>query len=113
MSTISTHVLDTERGKPVAGMEIALFKVSNGQRIQLTKESTNQNGRIENLCSHNSVLENGTYCLNFSTESYFRQDRSSVFYPSVEVVFNINGEQENYHIPLILSSFGYSTYRGS
>ena len=113
MSKISTHVLDTERGNPVSGMEITLFKIVEGERIQLSKECTNQHGRVDDLCSLDRVLESGAYCLHFFTETYFLQGRSSVFYPYVEVVFNIDSGQENYHIPLILSSFGYSTYRGS
>jgi 5-hydroxyisourate hydrolase len=113
MSQISTHVLDTGLGKPVHGMEITLYKIVDGQRIELASEHTNINGRIENLDVSNSIQESGTYCLHFSTEEYFLQNSISVFYPYVEVVFNINGEQPKYHIPLVLSSFGYSTYRGS
>jgi len=113
MSRISTHVLDTGLGKPVQGMEITLYKIVNGQRIELASEHTNSNGRIENLDASDSIQESGTYCLHFSTEAYFLQNSISVFYPYVEVVFNINVEQPKYHIPLVLSSFGYSTYMGS
>jgi 5-hydroxyisourate hydrolase len=113
MSKISTHVLDTGIGKPVCGMEITLFSIVNGQRIELAAGRTNNNGRIENLGASNGILESGTYCLHFSTEAYFLQDGSSVFYPYVEVVFKIDREQPSYHIPLVLSSFGYSTYMGS
>ena len=84
-----------------------------GQRIELAKRPTNDNGRIEDLGTGHDALEDGTYCLHFSTEAYFLRDRTSVFYPFVEVVFNIDGKQPNYHIPLVLSPFGYSTYMGS
>jgi len=113
MSRISTHVLDTGLGEPVHGMEITLSRIVKGQRIELAKERTKKDGRIENLGTDTSVLEDGTYCLHFSTEAYFLKDRTSVFYPYVEVVFNIDGKQPNYHIPLVLSPFGYSTYMGS
>jgi len=113
MSKISTHVLDIVLGKPASGMEIILFSLNKGQRIELASGRTNDNGNIENLCTKNSTLENGTYCLHFSTGEYFLKNRISEFYPYVEVAFNIEGNQPNYHIPLVLSPFGYSTYRGS
>ena len=113
MSRISTHVLDTRLGKPVHGMEITLSRIVKGQGIELAKGRTNNNGRIDDLGTGNGALEDGTYCLHFSTEAYFLKDRTSVFYPYVEVVFNIDGKQPNYHIPLVLSPFGYSTYMGS
>jgi len=113
MSRISTHVLDTGLGEPAHGMEITLSRVVKGQRIELAKGRTNNNGRIDDLGTGTSTLEAGTYCLHFSTEAYFLKDRTSVFYPYVEVIFNIVGKQPNYHIPLVLSSFGSSTYMGS
>jgi 5-hydroxyisourate hydrolase len=113
MSKISTHVLDAALGKPASGMEITLLRLLHGQRSELALERTNVNGRIENLGSDKGTLENGTYCLHFSTEAYFKENRISVFYPYVEIVFTLEHNQPNYHIPLVLSPFGYSTYRGS
>jgi len=113
MSKISTHVLDIVLGKPASGMEITLFSLNKGQRIELASGRTNANGSVENLSANKSTLENGTYCLHFSTGAYFLQNRISVFYPYVEIAFNIERNQPTYHIPLVLSPFGYSTYRGS
>ena len=113
MSTISTHVLDTGVGKPVSGMDVTLFNVMNGQRTEVAHDRTGSNGRIEKLGGKQEALRKGTYCLHFSTEPYFLNQSREVFYPYVEVTFHIDGQQPNYHIPLVLSPFGYVTYRGT
>lgn len=113
MSTISTHVLDTGTGKPVSELDVTLFSIVNGQRRELATECTNSNGRIEKLSGSQKALKKGTYCLQFSTEAYFLNQGREVFYPYVEVTFQIDGQQPNYHIPLVLSPFGYVTYRGT
>lgn len=113
MTRISTHVLDSGSGKPVHGMEVTLFSVVKGQRIELARGVTGNNGRIENLGADDGVLKDGTYCLHFATGNYYTRDRVSVFYPYVEVAFNVDGKQPNYHVPLVFSPFGYSTYMGA
>ena len=113
MTRISTHVLDSGLGEPVHGMEITLFRIVEGERIELARGRTGNNGRIENLNTADGVLQGGTYCLHFATGKYFTRDRVSVFYPYVEVVFNMDGRKPNYHIPLVFSPFGYSTYMGA
>ena len=113
MSTISTHVLDTGVGKPVAGMDVTLFSIVNGQRRKLATQRTNANGRIEKWGGSQEALQKGTYCLHFSTEPYFLNESRDIFYPYVEVTFHIDGQQPNYHIPLVLSLFGYMIYRGT
>jgi len=113
MTRISTHVLDSGQGKPVNGMEITLSRIVEGRRVELARERTANNGRIENLCAANDVLQEGAYCLHFATGKYFSNNNTSVFYPFVDVVFNIGGDQANYHIPLVFSAFGYSTYMGA
>ena len=114
MIRVSTHVLDSGSGEPVHGMEITLSRIVKGQRIELARERTGSHGRIEDLgAAADDVLQNGSYCLHFATGEYFIKDRISVCYPYVEVVFNIDSKQPNYHIPLVFSPFGYSTYMGS
>lgn len=113
MTRISTHVLNSARGEPVCGMEITLSRVVEGQRIELARERTANNGRIENLGAAADALEEGVYCLHFATGEYFAGDGVTVFYPHVDVVFNLDGKHPNCHIPLVFSPFGYSTYMGS
>ena len=104
MSHITTHVLDTALGLPAAGVPVALFR--NGDH--LADGRTDADGRVSQLGP--DVLENGGYTLLFDTAAYFG-DRES-FYQRVIIDFTVSGP-EHYHVPLLLSPFGYSTYRGS
>ena len=104
MSHLSTHVLDTALGKPAAGIPVALFQ--NGEL--LAEGTTDADGRVATLGP--DVLAAGGYTLLFDVAAYFG-DRPA-FYPRVIVDFAITGP-EHYHVPLLLSPFGYSTYRGS
>jgi 5-hydroxyisourate hydrolase len=111
MSSITTHVLDTAAGKPAEGVPIRLESLASDQTWSLVaKGVTNADGRIQNFISADTVLENGTYRMNFETAAYLK---GNGFYPYVEVVFEIKDSSQHYHIPLLLSPFGYSTYRGS
>ncbi|MBI4369461.1 MAG: hydroxyisourate hydrolase [Elusimicrobia bacterium] len=113
MSPITTHVLDTARGKPAKGVPIVLEFQSNGAWKKLAQKTTNANGRISDLIPKSTVLKAGLYRMTFDTASYFRQKNRERFYPSVMVIFEIKNPGEHFHIPLLLSPFGYSTYRGS
>jgi 5-hydroxyisourate hydrolase len=113
MTRISTHVLDSGSGEPVHGMEITLSRMVEGQRIELARGRTGSHGRIESLWVADEVLKQGAYCLHFATGEYFIKDSAFVCYPYIEVVFNLDGKQPNYHIPLVFSPYGYSTYMGS
>ena len=104
MSHLSTHVLDTALGKPAPGIPVALFQ--NGEL--LAEGTTDADGRVATLGPDTLVA--GGYTLLFDTAAYFR-DRPA-FYPRVIVDFTITGP-EHYHVPVLLSPFGYSTYRGS
>ena len=104
MSHLSTHVLDTALGKPAAGIPVALFQ--NGEL--LAEGTTDVDGRVATLGP--DVLAAGGYTLLFDTAAYC--GASPAFYPRVIVDFSITGP-EHYHVPLLLSPFGYSTYRGS
>ena len=112
MSSISTHVLDTALGKPASGVPIHLQKENGKEWDSITKGVTNADGRIPEFISKDKVLVSGTYRMTFETKTYFEKQKVSVFYPVVHVIFEIK-EGQHYHIPLLLSPFGYSTYRGS
>jgi 5-hydroxyisourate hydrolase len=113
VSQITTHILDTARGCPASGVTITLSQLENGEWLQIGGGETNDDGRVAQLCPENTVLGAGTYRMHFAISQYFEAIKAPVFYPWAEVVFNIEGEGQHYHIPLLVSPFGYSTYRGS
>ena len=117
MSQITTHVLDISLGRPAAGIKITLQKMCDldGSSIVETigKGVTNADGRINDLMANNKSLEKGRYRLNFELAEYFAANGSEVFFPIAEVIFALDGDSKHYHIPLLISPFGYSTYRGS
>jgi len=113
MSQITTHILDTTQGKPAQGVTIILFKQDWDQWQKLASGQTNADGRITNLLHKEEILPAGNYKMYFDTGAYFETLGVAAFYPFVEVVFNIAGDGQHYHIPLLLNPFGYSTYRGS
>lgn len=106
MSTLSTHVLDTALGKPAAGIRVTLLR--GDQR--LGEATTDADGRARDLVK---TIEAGEYRLRFDTDSYFRVSGRESFYRSVTIDFVVSAAGEHYHVPLLLSPFGYSTYRGS
>ena len=112
MSQLTTHILDTTKGKPAKDVMITLYRKEKDQWTELVKGITNKDGRIPDLLKKDVVLEEGIYKIRFDTKDYFDKDGIAAFYPFVEIVFDIT-TQEHYHIPLLLSPFGYSTYRGS
>lgn len=113
MSRISSHVLDTTRGVPASGIHIQLFKLINAQWVALQQDTTNSDGRVANLLPENTPLETGRYKIRFALESYFQAQQQPCFYPQVDIECHLKSEDEHYHIPLLISPFGYSTYRGS
>ncbi|AQS36289.1 hydroxyisourate hydrolase [Shewanella psychrophila] len=113
MSQITTHVLDITRGLPAQELPITL-SVKNGDAWQeLASGVTNSDGRIAGLLADNIVLDAGVYRMHFETKCYFEANNEKGFYPFVDIVFELDGTNSHYHIPLLLSAFGYSTYRGS
>lgn len=112
MSQITTHILDTSKGKPASGITIILYRGANDEWTEIGRGKTNTDGRIANLLTKEEVLQTGLYKMRFETKDYFDKDRTATFYPYVEIVFDIQSN-EHYHIPLLLNPFGYSTYRGS
>ncbi|HEY9786858.1 MAG TPA: hydroxyisourate hydrolase [Candidatus Obscuribacterales bacterium] len=113
MSRITTHVLDLSRGKPAHGIVVVLERRHEGEWTEVTSKLTNADGRIPDLVPEGTSLKAGIYRLVFGTEPYFKQSGLSTFYPYIPVVFELKSENEHYHVPLLLSPFGYSTYRGS
>ena len=106
MATLSTHVLDTSLGRPAVGVRMSLEGVDG----PLAEALTDSDGRVSDLGA--STLAPGTYRLRFDTGDYFAQRGVEGFYPEVLVTFTIAGDG-HVHVPLLLSPFGYSTYRGS
>lgn len=113
MSQITTHVLDTTRGFPAAGLPISLHKQEGDNWVQLAAGETNNDGRIGDLLTAGRILDAGVYRMHFDTQSYFDGNQEQGFYPYVDIVFHLDGEGAHYHIPLLLTAYGYSTYRGS
>lgn len=112
MSQITTHILDTTKGKPAVGVRIILYKPNGNNWTEIASGITNKDGRIADLLQAENVLPIGTYKLRFETGNYFSTTNTPTFYPFVEIVFNIHSS-EHYHVPLLINPFGYSTYRGS
>lgn len=113
MSQITTHVLDTAIGKPAVGIDLTLSQFIDNEWKLLGGGTTNSDGRVGNLLPDSKILEAGRYKVLFVTEAYFQRQEVAAFYPYADIVFDITGDGEHYHIPLLLSPFAYSTYRGS
>ncbi|MGW4246417.1 hydroxyisourate hydrolase [Nocardia sp. NPDC004722] len=111
VSTITTHILDSALGKPAAGVEVRLEQVTPVAR-DVAAGKTDDDGRIKDLGPEG--LEAGNYRLTFDIESYAAATNQTYFYPSVSITFKVAGQAgEHYHVPLLMSPFAYSTYRGS
>ena len=113
MSQITTHILDTALGKPAARVPVTLFWQRGDNWREIGAGRTDGQGRVADLCAPQQVLEAGTYRLHFDTAAYFSALGAPAFYPWVDLAFTIGGDGQHYHIPLLLSPFGYSSYRGS
>ena len=112
MSGITTHVLDTSLGRPAAGVGICLEFRRGGKWVRVGDGTTDADGRLRTLTGKGSV-QRGTYRLTFDTAAYFRTSEREAFFPQVTIEFDVRDGAQPYHVPLLLSPFGYSTYRGS
>lgn len=116
---LTTHVLDTGTGCPAVGLRFSLYRFEEdftSRRIELAHGATNENGRSTGPILAADDLEAGAYCLEFHVETYFkdsRQEPVEAFLGLVPINFRVTDPKRHYHVPLILSPFGYSTYRGS
>jgi 5-hydroxyisourate hydrolase len=115
MNTVSSHVLDTSLGRPAQGVRarLQIHEVLEGAPHwkTLAEATTDAEGRIRRFGE--TPLQSGTYRVCFDTKTYFEANGHPVFYPQVDVVFAVGTGDEHHHLPLLLSPFGYSTYRGS
>ncbi|XP_030060495.1 5-hydroxyisourate hydrolase isoform X2 [Microcaecilia unicolor] len=113
-SPLTTHVLDTSLGLPAKGLTLHLARLEESSKNwkELTTGYTNADGRCPDLLSPEQFTA-GTYKVHFETGTYWQQIEKTSFYPYVEIVFTIEDPNQKYHIPLLLSPFSYTTYRGS
>lgn len=110
VSHITTHILDTGAGRPAAGVAVVLYANDGGSWTQLANGTTDADGRAKDLGPEE--LAPGNYRLNFATGDYYARLGTRTFFPEVDLIFEVTGA-EHYHVPLLLSPFAYSTYRGS
>jgi 5-hydroxyisourate hydrolase len=114
MSGLSTHVLDTARGVPAGGILLTLERQeSSGQWRTLASSRTESDGRCRQLLPQGEILLPGTYRLAFETGSYYQAQGIKTLYPNVLVIFCVQDGEADFHMPLLLSPYGYTTYRGS
>lgn len=113
MGRLTTHVLDTARGCPAAGMRIELFLAKGGQS-PLATATTNSDGRADSPLLDGETYRSGTYELRFHVGDYLKENGGLPdFLDVIPIRFSIDAAQDHYHVPLLLSPFGYTTYRGS
>jgi 5-hydroxyisourate hydrolase len=112
MTPITTHVLDTSIGKPAAEILVQLFRIDGDQPILIGASATDEDGRVRAIGTGWELLR-GRYRLHFEVASYFAAQHKPTFYPEVSIDFAIDDVHAHYHVPLLISPFGYSTYRGS
>jgi 5-hydroxyisourate hydrolase len=114
MSGITTHILDTSRGRPAGGVAVRLELLSEAHAwVVIGNGRTDGDGRCRDLLPDGHVLSEGVYRLTFEIDSYFLAQKTESFYPEASVVFKVRDASEHYHVPLLLNPYGYSTYRGS
>jgi 5-hydroxyisourate hydrolase len=112
MSAITSHVLDTSTGAPVAGLEVSLALLEGSSFREIGRGLTDADGRIQQLLG-GSALVRGTYRLSFEVGAHYQTAARPSFYDRIEIQFQVTSLEQHYHVPLLLSPFGYSTYRGS
>ena len=111
---LTTHVLDTSREGPAEGVDVTLYRLDDGDRVEVTAATTNHDGRVDDPLLDEDEIAAGTYELVFDVGPYYREGPTeSSFLDEVPVRFLIDDPTEHYHVPLLLSPGGYTTYRGS
>jgi 5-hydroxyisourate hydrolase len=114
MTRISTHILDIARGHPAENVSVRLERQDAAGNWQvITSVRTDQDGRCAELLPANEALSPGFYRLHFDTANYFAKHDAEGLYPFVEISFQVREGEPKFHIPLLLSPHGYTTYRGS
>lgn len=112
LSPITTHILDTSRGRPAEGVAVHLAMKDGATWTGLAEGVTDGDGRVTDLLAPGSLTA-GTYRITFEIGAYHQGMGEASFYPEASVVFEITAPEEHYHVPLLLNPFGYATYRGS
>ncbi len=110
---LSTHILDISLGRPAAGISLTLQREEHGTWHILNTTKTDEDGRCKDLVGEFYKLIAGTYRIRFETATYFASCNIPTLYPCIEITFTLTNPQEHYHIPLLLTANGYTTYRGS
>ena len=117
MGRLTTHVLDTARGSPASDLSIDLFRLDGDVPVLMKTTKTNDDGRCDTPLLDGDVLQKGRYQLLFKVAAYLRRSGDDLpeipFLDDVVINFGINDPTQHYHVPLLLSAYGYSTYRGS
>jgi 5-hydroxyisourate hydrolase len=110
---ISTHILDTSLGRPANDVPVSLSRWQAERWLLLSESVTDADGRARQLLPEGAPLEPGLYRLRFDTAAYYEAQRLTGLYPFVEIAFEVRDSEAHYHIPLLLTANGYTTYRGS
>lgn len=110
---LSVHVLNLQDGLPSPDVSVTLEKQEGQQWTALNSATTNEQGRVTALYPEGKKLEKGTYRVTFKTGDWFAKHKTASFFPEVPVIFAVDGTVPHYHIPLLLSPYGFSTYRGN
>jgi 5-hydroxyisourate hydrolase len=111
---ISTHILDTSVGRPAAGVRITLARIDDAGVSHLVNDAaTDADGRVKHLFPADGTLVAGRYCATFDVGGYYARTHQPTFYPRVQIEFVVVNAVEHFHVPLLLSPFGFQTYRGS
>jgi 5-hydroxyisourate hydrolase len=117
MGRLSTHVLDTAKGKPAAGVKITLYRIAGDSHLRIKEVVTNADGRTDQPMLEGADLTMGVYELVFGAGDYLRATGQAgegvLFLDEVPIRFGVPDAGQHYHVPLLISPFGYSTYRGS
>ena len=111
--SISTHILNTATGRPAAGVAVELDRDEAGESFTLNALETDADGRVRELLPEGTALDPGMYTLRFATAAYFQREAVVGLYPVVEITFQVRAGEAHYHVPLLLTANGYTTYRGS
>ena len=114
MGRITTHVLDTSSGRPARGVPVRLDLMMPGRGwVTLSERVTDDDGRVRDLTPAGGRIDAGVYRLTFEIAAYFAAAGRGIFFPEAAVVFELKQPDETVHVPLLVSPYGYTTYRGS
>ena len=113
MSWLTTHILDTSLGKPAANVVVVCELEQDAAFKEVARGTTDADGRLRSLFADCLSIKPGIYRLSFETGEYFATLQQKTFFPRVQIVFEVLPGEQHYHVPILISPFGYSTYRGS